>query len=60
MTHQERIRIFDSQGEVYKQAFRIFLDHTDQKRNAKRWLQEVVDTLPTILLLISCSVSVNY
>ena len=36
------------QGEAYKQAFRIFLDHTDQKRNAKRWLQEVVDTLPTI------------
>src|SRR5687768_13029518 len=46
MTHQERIRIFDSQGEDYKQAFQIFLDHTDQKRNAKRWLQEVVDRLP--------------
>jgi predicted RNA methylase len=46
MTHQERIRIFDSQGEAYKHAFQIFLDHTDQKRNAKRWLQEVVDRLP--------------
>ncbi len=46
MTHQERIRTFDSQGEAYKQAFQIFLDHTDQKRNAKRWLQEVVDRLP--------------
>ena len=46
MTHQERIRVFDSQGEAYKQAFQIFLDHTDQKRNAKRWLQEVVDRLP--------------
>lgn len=46
MTHQERIRMFDSQGEAYKQAFQIFLDHTDQKRNAKRWLQEVVDRLP--------------
>ena len=45
MTDQERIRIFDSQGEAYKQAFQIFLDHTDQKRNAKRWLQEVVDGL---------------
>lgn len=52
MTHQERIRIFDSQGEAYKQAFQIFLDHTDQKRNAKRWLQEVVDKLPTHMVFI--------
>ena len=43
MTNQEHIRVFDSQGEAYKQAFQIFLDHTDQKRNAKRWLQQVVD-----------------
>jgi hypothetical protein len=46
MTDQERIRIFDSQGHAYKQAFQTFLDHTDQKRNAKRWLQQVVDGLP--------------
>ncbi|HEU4682878.1 MAG TPA: class I SAM-dependent methyltransferase [Nitrospira sp.] len=46
MTDQERIRVFDSQGEAYKQAFHIFLDHTDQKRNAKRWLQQIVDGLP--------------
>jgi hypothetical protein len=52
MTHQESIRIFDSQGEAYKQAFQIFLDHTDQKRNAKRWLQEVVDKLPTHMVFI--------
>lgn len=45
MTDQERIRIFDSQGEDYKQSFQIFLNHTDQKRNAKRWLQQVVDDL---------------
>ncbi len=45
MTNQERIRVFDSQGEPYKQAFQIFLDHTDQKRNAKRWLEKVVDGL---------------
>ena len=47
MTNQECIRIFDSQGEAYKQAFKTFLDHTDQKRNAKRWLQNVVNDLPT-------------
>ena len=52
MTHQERIRVFDSQGEAYKQAFQIFLDHTDQKRNAKRWLQEVVDRLPVRTVFI--------
>jgi len=52
MTDQERIRIFDSQGEAYKQAFQIFLDHTDQKRNAKRWLQEVVDRLPAHRIFI--------
>lgn len=46
MTDPERIRVFDSQGEAYEQAFQIFLDHTDQKRNAKRWLQRVVDDLP--------------
>jgi hypothetical protein len=52
MTDQERIRIFDSQGEDYKQAFQTFLDHTDQKRNAKRWLQEIVNRLPTYKVFI--------
>jgi SAM-dependent methyltransferase len=46
MSHDERVRVFDSQGEAYKQAFRIFLDHTDQKRNAKRRLLQIVDSLP--------------
>lgn len=52
MINEERVRIFDSQGEAYKQAFQIFLDHTDQKRNAKRWLQQVVDGLPARKVLI--------
>jgi hypothetical protein len=42
----ELIRVFDSQGEDYKQAFQVFLNHTDQKRNAKRVLQKLVDGLP--------------
>lgn len=42
---EECIRRFNSQGEAYKQAFQIFLDHTDQKRNARRWLERVVDGL---------------
>lgn len=46
MTQPEPIRVFDSQGEDYKRAFQVFLDHTDQKRNAKRLLQKLVDDLP--------------
>ena len=46
MTQSEPIRVFDSQGEDYKHAFQVFLAHTDQKRNAKRWLQKLVDDLP--------------
>src|SRR5437764_13485080 len=42
----ESIQVFDSQGEAYKRAFQIFLDHTDQKRNAKRFLQKLVADLP--------------
>lgn len=45
MTDEARIRIFDSQGQDYKQAFQIFLDHTDQKRNARKWLERVVSGL---------------
>lgn len=46
MTQPEPIRVFDSQGEDYKRAFQVFLDHTDQKQNAKRMLQKLVDDLP--------------
>jgi phospholipid N-methyltransferase len=46
MLKSEPIQVFDSQGEAYKRAFQIFLDHTDQKRNAKRFLQKVVEGLP--------------
>ena len=47
MMKSESIQVFDSQGEAYKRAFQIFLDHTDQKRNAKRFLQKLVDGLRT-------------
>ena len=46
MAKSESIQVFDSQGEAYKRAFQIFLDHTDQKRNAKLFLQKLVDRLP--------------
>ncbi len=28
MLDDDRIRVFDSQGEDYKKAFQVFLDHT--------------------------------
>src|SRR3712207_5020056 len=43
---QEPIQAFDSQGAAYKQAFHVFLQHTDQKRNARAWLQDFVERLP--------------
>ena len=46
MTQSEHVRVFDSQGEDYKRAFQVFLDSTDQKRNAKRFLQKLVEDLP--------------
>lgn len=52
MSDQERVRVFDSQGEAYKKAFQVFLDHTNQKRNAKRWLQQAVDRLTARKVLI--------
>jgi hypothetical protein len=49
VTQPESIRVFDSQGENYKRAFQVFLDHTDQKRNAKRLLQTLVPAPSTEL-----------
>ena len=46
MRETDCIRVFDSQGADYKQAFQVFLDHTDQKRNAKQWLYQLVEGLP--------------
>src|SRR5690348_2692136 len=52
MTLSDHIQVFDSQSEGYKHAFQVFLDHTDQKRNAKRWLHRIVETLPSRAVLI--------
>lgn len=52
MDAPERIHVFDSQGDAYRRAFEIFLQHTDQKRNAKRRLQRLVDGLAHRRVLI--------
>lgn len=46
MPQPEPIRVFDSQGEDYKRAFQVFLDHTDQKRSTNRLLRRLVNDLP--------------
>jgi SAM-dependent methyltransferase len=46
MTDAARVNVYDSQSVAYHQAFQVFLDHTDQKANARRWLDGVVQSLP--------------
>ena len=41
-----RVGVYDSQSVAYHQAFQVFLDHTDQKVNARRWLDALVQSLP--------------
>jgi Methyltransferase domain len=52
MALSDTIQIFDSQSASYKHAFQVFLDHTDQKRNAKRWLHQIVESLPSRTVFI--------
>ena len=46
MKDLSRVRVYDSQSVAYHQAFQAFLDHTDQKVNARRWLDGLVQSLP--------------
>jgi hypothetical protein len=45
MEPAETIAVFDSQGEAYQAAFQKFLEHTDQKDQARRWLDRLVESL---------------
>jgi SAM-dependent methyltransferase len=45
MSDTPRIHVYDSQGEAYHRAFQVFLDHTDQKTNARRCLDGLVASL---------------
>src|SRR5258707_468741 len=46
------VRVYDSQSEAYHQAFAVFLAHTDQKVNARAWLDRLVQTLPAWCVFI--------
>ena len=41
------IPVYDSQGAAYQEAFRAFLEHTDQKVRAQEWLDRSVAALPS-------------
>jgi len=41
------IAVYDSQSREYHLAFQIFLDHTDQKLQAQKWLTALIDGLPS-------------
>jgi SAM-dependent methyltransferase len=46
------IKVFDSSGEAYKQSFQVFLENTDQKARARRWLENFLNVLPRKRVLI--------
>jgi SAM-dependent methyltransferase len=46
MADGARVRVYDSQSDAYHDAFQVFLAHTDQKVNARRWLDAFVKSLP--------------
>jgi SAM-dependent methyltransferase len=41
------LKAYDSQSVDYHRAFKVFLDHTDQKTRARTWLNRLVKALPS-------------
>ena len=52
MSDSDFVKVYDSQSEDYRQAFKVFLDHTDQKVNTREWLKRYIPTLPHHKVLI--------
>ena len=48
----ESIQVFESRSEAYKRAFQMFLLHTDEKRKARAWLQDLVQRMRMRVTLI--------
>ncbi|MHB1426700.1 MAG: class I SAM-dependent methyltransferase [Gemmataceae bacterium] len=47
MASSALMKVYSSNGEDYRIAFKEFLDHTDQKTNAMAWLEREVHALPS-------------
>jgi len=45
MSNDTNVRVYDSRSAAYHQAFQVFLENTDQKVVARRWLDELVREL---------------
>ena len=52
MSDSDVVRVYDSQSEAYREAFKVFLEYTDQKVNAREWLRRFIQTLPHRQVLI--------
>src|SRR6058998_944312 len=47
MAKAETMAVYNSQSREYHHAFQVFLDHTDQKLKAQKWLSDLIDHLPS-------------
>src|SRR6266705_2489194 len=47
MARAETIAVYNSQSREYHRAFQVFLDHTDQKLKAQKWLTDLIGRLPS-------------
>ena len=52
MNDVAKVRAYDSRSVAYHQAFQVFLDNTDQKVNARSWLDGLVQSLPARRVLV--------
>jgi SAM-dependent methyltransferase len=52
MTDSALVSVYDSKSDAYHDAFGVFLRTTDQKTNARRWLDDFVGQIADRLVLI--------
>jgi SAM-dependent methyltransferase len=52
MEESAAIRVYDSQSQAYHDAFAVFLAHTDQKVNARAWLDAFLEREPSSAVFV--------
>ncbi len=52
MDESATIRVYDSQTQAYHDAFAVFLAHTDQKVNARAWLDSFLERQPSSAVFV--------
>ena len=48
----DRIQVFDSNGDAYERSFQVFLQNTDQKKRARQWFEAFLKGVSKRQLLI--------